>query len=272
MRRFLRIFPVYYLTLAIIFIFNIAEFNSNLVYFLTYTTNFNVYVRKTWGIFGHAWSLAVEEQFYLIWPFLIMFLGRNHVLKALIIFILLGPISSFIQTFFFKNTYQAYILTPECFDSFGIGGLIAYYYTEGDLKEIKKWVKILLPFSIFLFYYWRLSADGGHFQYLRRTFESVIAAAAILFCLSNRWAKWRDIFLENKLVREIGIISYGIYLFHYPLPYFYLLLKSHLGLTQGNISTLPDYCVLTFTLLTMAFLSYYSFERPILSLKSRFKY
>ena len=271
-RRFLRIFPVYYLTLAVIFTFNIPEFNKDLIYYLTYTTNFNSYIRKISGFFGHAWSLAVEEQFYLIWPFIIMFLSRKHILKMLFIFILIGPVSCFIQTFFFKNSYNSYILTPECFDSLGLGGLLAYYYSEGDLSEIKKWVKILLPFSILLFYYWRFAPDGGHIQYLRRTFESIIAVGAVLFCLSNRWTRWRDILLENKLLRQIGMVSYGIYLFHYTLPIFYLSLKSQVGLPHDTYYTLPDYAVLTFILLAMAFLSYYLLERPILSLKTRFKY
>jgi len=271
-RRFLRIFPVYYVTLAVIFAFNIAEFNRDLIYYLTYTTNFHIYIRKVFGFFGHAWSLAVEEQFYLIWPFIIMFLNRNYIMKALFIFILIGPASSFIQTFFFSDTYHAYILTPECFDAFGIGGLLAYHYSDGNMKKIKRWIKILLPFSIILFFYWRLSPEGGHFQFLRRTFESIISAAAILFCLSDKWTKWRDVLLENKFIKEIGVVSYGVYLFHYPLPYFYLRLKSQLGMVHDNICTLPDYTVLSFILLMMALLSYYLLEKPILSLKSRFKY
>jgi peptidoglycan/LPS O-acetylase OafA/YrhL len=271
-RRILRISPIYYLLVAFVYLFKIPDFNQNLVYYLTYTENFNMFFKKGPDFFMHVWSLSVEEQFYLIWPVILIFSNQKHILKILFFFIFLGPASSFAQTYIFKNPLVVYYLTPECFDSFGIGALLAYCYMENKLDKIKRVVKILLPFSILIFFYWNLAENGGHFKYFKRFTESIIASGAILFCLSERYKKIRNILLENRILVQLGIVSYGIYLFHYTLPYFYFKAKTSLGFTRGSIESRSDYSLMIFILLALAFLSYYFLEKPIMAIKNRFTY
>ena len=64
-RRFLRIFPIYYLTLFLLSFSDLPGFKQNLIYYLTYTENFNIILHNSFDSFTHTWSLAVEEQFYL---------------------------------------------------------------------------------------------------------------------------------------------------------------------------------------------------------------
>src|ERR1700754_2151344 len=76
-RRILRIFPIYYLVVFVLYIFSESsgtEIRSALPYYLTYTSNFHFFYIDKWdGILSHLWSLAVEEQFYLLWPSIMLF-------------------------------------------------------------------------------------------------------------------------------------------------------------------------------------------------------
>lgn len=271
-RRFLRIFPIYYLTLFILFFCNLPEFKNYLPYYLSYTDNFRIYFSKSWDWFSHSWSLSVEEQFYLLWPFIIIYIRKDFLFLGLILFTLSGPAFSIFQTKILNNGFNEYILTPTCFDSFGIGALLAYYYTVNKLQVIKKWIKILLPFSILLFFYWKLAPTGGHFQYFRRFFESIIACGLILFCLSKSFTYLRNKILENKIISRLGIISYGIYLFHYPIPFLYNRAKERFHFLGLNKYLSLDYFIMLSILLLLAFFSYYFVEKPILNLKKNFKY
>lgn len=269
-RRVLRIFPVYYVALVILYYSGLPEFKGNFIYYLSYTENFHVWITQYWDSFCHTWSLAVEEQFYLIWPVVILYTRKSRIVPVLIAFIIAGPTFSLLQSLVLKNNF--YVLMPSCFDAFGIGALLAFCYINRQLDLLKKWIKILLPFSILLYIYWKLAPTGGHFQYFKRFFDSIIGCGLILFCLSNSYTSFRNKILENTVMKQLGIVSYGIYLLHYPIPYFYGNAKQYFHISFGSYNWAMDYLLMFIILFTLAFASYYLFEKPILSLKKKFEY
>ena len=76
-RRSLRIFPLYFAVIGVLLYFNIGVIRPKAIYYLTYTTNFWSFNNQEWVSFGHLWSLCVEEQFYLVWPFIILFTPKH---------------------------------------------------------------------------------------------------------------------------------------------------------------------------------------------------
>ena len=73
-RRTLRIFPLYYFILAVLYLTNEPAVRANIFWLATYmTNNYIAYTQQWMGSFDHLWSLAVEEQFYLFFPFVIFF-------------------------------------------------------------------------------------------------------------------------------------------------------------------------------------------------------
>src|SRR5215217_8319326 len=90
-RRTIRIFPVYYLVILLLFIFNVPPVREKLGWLALYGTNIYMAVYKTWmGSMDHLWSLAVEEQVYLFFPFLIFFVPKNKLIPVLGVMGLLG--------------------------------------------------------------------------------------------------------------------------------------------------------------------------------------
>ncbi len=223
MRRSLRIFPIYYLALAFLFIINYSFIRENFWYFATYTSNILVYKNNSWNTFSHTWSLSVEEQFYLIWPWIIIFINQKYLKYALFAFIGIGVVSTFLTLKVFHGFGG--ILSPNCFDAFGLGGLYAYaHLNEARLKKFQSILKFTFPVAVLVYFFWKFAPYGGyieHFNFCSRTIDSVIALGIINFVITTR-SKWiNNKLFENKFLNRIGKISYGIYLYHFALGIMY---------------------------------------------------
>ena len=126
-RRCLRIFPVYYLVLLLAWLIGIHGLRENIFWALAYLTNVHFALDRAWhGAGQHLWTLAVEEQFYLIWPTLILFLPRRWLPGFLIATVALSPLCRLALLLQTGSSLRATLPLPSCADTLGIGGLLAW--------------------------------------------------------------------------------------------------------------------------------------------------
>lgn len=285
-RRFLRIFPAYYLVLLAYFIIIWTGLSSHFPWlipvndtshfysYLFYTQNFwmgSGGAASNW--LGVTWSLAVEEQFYLLIPLLVFLINPKYLPKLLVFFIILAPICRALL-----QNMGAYVLLPARMDSLSLGVLIAYFHLNGSLeKMVQRRKGILIFFWIILFlslYFIKeekssLSGIGGVFIH---TVLALFYGIFIVLAVTSAENSFLVKALSKTWMSFIARISYMIYLTHQV----FLGLLQQLILNQyPKISNYKEILVtilaLVTTILFSAF-SYYYFEKPILNIGKKFKY
>lgn len=276
-RRTLRIFPLYYFVLFILYLIGQPVVQKEIGYLATYTFNYRYPFIDVVNPVDHFWSLGVEEQFYLFWPVLVLGL-RSH-LRTLQALILVMITFAFLQISY--NIIPAlgpynYVGLPTRMGSLGLGavGAVLYlkpsqlviYILENPLLE--KLMLVLLPIALIffipflmgvisLFFVMKAAHDSFHISYISR-------------------------FLSHPMTLYIGRISYGLYVYHiiinyYATPYLFDPLWHQIPFQDWGswsvlqyhswVIKLPLYSVIT---IGVAELSYRYFEKPLLGLKDRF--
>jgi peptidoglycan/LPS O-acetylase OafA/YrhL len=277
-RRFLRIFPLYYFVLAVMLLLGVEAVIEHKWSLLTYT--FNVAVAyQGWfpDTVAHFWSLAVEEQFYLFWPFLILFAPRRWLLRGAIGIALLGPLYRAYAKAVDLNGVALYTVTFASLDALAIGAVIAIL-ADGRAAPAplrRDLVKYVLPCAA-------LSAIGllaagpmnraGDFAYTA-LFDTAVALifASVVAAASGGIRGFPGRVLDQPWLQYSGRIAYGLYVYHLLLSEPVYAAGTAVGLycSHGAPIYFVAASIVTFV---VAALSWHLLEAPINALKDRFAY
>jgi peptidoglycan/LPS O-acetylase OafA/YrhL len=149
-RRSLRIFPLYYVTLIPFYIFDLNGFRDNFINHVSYLSNIQFFVQNSMqGGLSPRWSLAVEEQFYLLWPFLIMFLPTKYFTRIFLSFIVIAFLFRIGVQMYYPEKLYFQFLTPSNIDAFSVGAILALVKSNLDVDF--KWITRLFKFNSFAF-------------------------------------------------------------------------------------------------------------------------
>src|SRR4029079_2752828 len=100
----------------------------------------------------HFWTLSVEEQFYVFWPFVIILIPRQKLVVTLVILVLSAPLYRLICSWFGLNQVATWVLPPNSFDALGLGALLAVLIKGNDSILLR--LPYIVPPALFL---WILS-------------------------------------------------------------------------------------------------------------------
>ncbi len=285
MRRTLRIFPLYFGVLTLLFLVLPAlklvpstPFSLQLWYW-TYLYNWQAAMGGVALGMAHFWSLAVEEQFYAVWPLVVYAVPARKILHASIFLIAIAVIFRLVLVVFGLPTRYAFFMTFGRLDGLGLGALIAVLVREHPqfLKKIQRnasKLAALFAATLALAAIWgrglepiKLPAIG-----LATTAVCGLTGLAIITGLMGNGCRR---ILETPALRWLGIYSYGIYVIHVMLLRIIQWGLKPLGQVSGS---LPAFAVATLAAALMiagtcllAFASYHLFESRFLKLKSRFE-
>ncbi|CAM3380412.1 acyltransferase family protein [Aquirufa ecclesiirivi] len=269
-RRALRIFPIYYAVLTSLLVLKsygiqiVSDFYEHPGYYWSYLYNHWLEQSQNWSdMLSPYWSLSVEEQFYIIWPILILGISsRGRLLSVLWITTLLGLVARFILIHQYEGI-GVYMIT--CVDTFAWGGLLAYYIRVGKEEQVRSFAKWLIPLALigFLITILLMSDLNIGKQLFFRTFTSILSAGLILAALKSGFLSQ---VLSFRPLREIGKVSYGLYLYHMLIPDLFYQLMNRLHISIHD----PFHIYGIIALFSFSFISYQLFEKPIQSLKRYF--
>jgi len=263
-RRSLRIFPIYYLTLLFLWLFDYSRIADSMAWNMFYASNFYNIKIHDWGNMGHLWSLAVEEQFYLVWPFIIL-INPKKILPYLIVGAIL--ISEMAKLYWFARGeeywWYEYVHPIGALDSLAIGGLLSYFYYfhQSRLKTaLYNYYVITAVFVIAVIGQYLSS----HYFFLTDRFFMSVFFAWLIGRSAFGFTGTAGYILNSKILRYIGKISYGIYLIAPLAPGLFTYMKYPI---DPNLRFL----IYIAAIIGIASISWYAFEKPILKLKEKFE-
>lgn len=261
-RRIFRLFPAFYFYILCIAIAEhfgwLSLMPGDLFHAVTYTMNYH-HEREWW--LNHTWSLAVEEQFYLLWPLLLTLLGRHHAKYLLVATIIVVPCIRGWMLFGLESSPSA--LTREfqaIADALAMGCALAYLKESGFKLPnyfASAWF-VVVPVCMILIPSVMYKIQPNWFYIGGQTFINVCAALMILrYSQFNQGLSFK--LLNSKPAIWLGALSYSLYLWQEPF------LNSW---TQAWYATWPINLVLAFG---FALISYYLIEKPGLQLRKKWQ-
>ncbi len=283
-RRTLRILPLYYLALAILLaaaalagtlaaalrhIWIPVLFLQNLPHLSDLTAT----IPSPLTVF-HFWSLAVEEQFYLIWPFLLVLQSsrRSALRLCLAVFVLSLAFRILVWTTF-AHPLDYWQFLPSRAGELSLGGALAILYRGPRWPVVERWAPLTALLALIAFTASSLRAGTPE---LLSPVQSLAGLPAItLLCVSIIALALRPGIVQQLFsapwLRWIGSLSYGIYVYHVLLGAPFHTLAVLLCGSRGEATVLgAQFLIVLFGSVVVAWLSFRFFETPFLKLKRRY--
>jgi peptidoglycan/LPS O-acetylase OafA/YrhL len=262
MRQIFRIFPASYAYIAVIALLSwfgvITLKHDDLLCAVSYTVNTH-YDRSWW--LGHLWSPSVEEQFYLLWPFAMVFLQTKTAIRLAFATVFAAPMIRGLLWYFAPSQRPGIgSIFPTIADAMAVGCLLPCLRERligwpPYAKLFKSWAFALVPISIFVLNY---PLPARLWALARISLMNIASALCIDWAVRNPHGFVGKL-LNSRALAWIGVLSYSLYLWQQP----FINRNSNL-----LINRTPLNLVLAFV---AAILSYYLIEKPFLRIKMRFE-
>ena len=268
LNRIARIWPVYYGTLIFVLLMgDHLEKRRDMLWHVFFASNLLTFER---GVFGnaipHFWTLAVEQQFYVLWPLLVLLVQLRHLETIIIVLITVAPITRMVLYHAGFTEFTQYNMLPFAnFDSLGFGAIVALWSQSPAIVLSSRWkgLSVLSAISVVGF------VGLGVFKPVNTNIEQtlyaiifgwVVMKASIGFSGPMGWL------LEIRPLVSLGIISYGVYVYHPLVTRIVAVVLTGIGVPIEMTSGPPLFYVLVAcATLGLASVSWALIEKPVLA-------
>jgi peptidoglycan/LPS O-acetylase OafA/YrhL len=292
-RRAVRIFPLYYglLLVAFVVVPRLAPRTfwpgvpaADRVWFWLYGVNFLRVFKgpASVGSLEHLWSLAVEEHFYLVWPLLVLRLGRRTLMGVCAVV----PLASLaLRSYLVLRGWivAAYMLTPCRIDAMAIGAFLALAVRgPGGVAAVLPRARVAalaagLPLLLMIGRrHGLLYHLGGEVQTVGYPLLAVFFGSMMVLAVASPASSSYGWAVRMPALRFVGKYSYGVYMYHFLLLGEFgrlfppAALSRHLG--SDLLGVLASLGLSMGCSVAIAWASWHAYERPFLSLKRLFRY
>lgn len=276
-KRFIRIFPAYYLFLLLNYLLGNLKGDTTVWYYIAYASNFLFFKTANFqGSLSPTWTLAVEEQFYLLWPLLFTIISKKWFIRTLFA-ILTGSVVFRVAFVFWCKSKSIDaslegVLLHSNLHFLMTGALLAYFSYNRHRILSRLANSNYLLFSALLLLCLSLIAKNFFWLLIFKLYLSFFSFMLINYVFQNTLLQ-KIRLLQSGFLQFIGRISYGVYLYH--TIGLYLITLFFIKVCGMDIQLLFDfsnsYVVFLLTLISsiiVAAISWIVFEKPILKLKS----
>lgn len=285
-RRILRIFPLYYFALAIAWYWKVSGAREGMAWHVAYLSNLHFFLLNAaqpgeWGgRLAHFWSLAVEEQFYLVWPWVILFARRRWLPGIALGMAAVGPVFRF-AVFTTTGNDITSVLPFGCIDSLALGSYLAMtVLPEFKSHPLVRPVGAAALWGGLLLFGAHQAAEHSDGFWVFRVVSFDLAVALAGVWLVARAAEGMKgpagRVLELAPLQYLGTISYGIYVYHLMLPELLPRVARQIGYPNLFVplvdKTLPFLLFYGTASIVIAAISWHLLEGPINRWKDRFEY
>ena len=272
-RRILRIWPLYYLyvllALAYLLIYQKEQLSWSFLWYIILCANIPYVALQAPVVIIHFWSLGVEEQYYLFWPWVIKVKKHLFILITFIIMAMLGL--KFLFWLYFLKTKNTFLLSLihitrfHCMAFGAIGAMLYYQQRRLFRKVVFSWVAQAMSWGIMILVLFNRFHIAG-------VIDHEIIAIVTVFLIVNVSANEKSfVKLESKILNYLGKISYGIYVYH---PLIILLLAQLLGSVVSKAGLIYRYAIwyslIPVCTVLVASVSYFFYEMKFLDLKAKY--
>lgn len=272
-RRTLRIWPLYFLIIAIAPFLVIWMDNPSPQYIpnILFLSNFQLIKTHLWEYpFGHLWSICIEEHFYLVWPFIIAFVPNKRLMPVFVFTIMFSILFRLYSAVTMEDTwYVFYLNTLSRMDVLAIGAVGAYYYAKKPFHfSLNRWVRFALIFSLILgLSLGRVELWTNYFEASFKKFFT-IGIFSVLLLDYNFASNFKHILPHKSIFHYLGKISYGIYMYSNIIVL--IVIKKFMWAFDSK--NFWFYLFLNISLsIIIPIISYELFEKHILKISKRFR-
>lgn len=222
-RRMMRILIPCYVAMLFAILVGATDIRQHFLLYFAHVSNFHMAFMAGWPSgTAHYWTLALQVQFYLLWPLIVFKTPSRWLAGVFAGCVALAPLSRMVIDRWFPEIHHSEAITLTALDYFGAGSLLALALHRGMRvgdKRLKCAAWLAFCGYAVLYVFSEMEQPIAGFCYIQQTLVSLVFVGLISATLKG-FGGWLGKVLDDPVIQKIGELSYGLYLFHTPVPLF----------------------------------------------------